>query len=437
MKRVLMISPHFPPDASAGTHRVRVIAPHLERFGWRPTVLTVQPQDYEGRIDAALGAMVPASLDVNRVRAWPSRWTRRAGLGDLGLRALPALRRRARDLMTESAYDAVYITTYPIYPALLGPSIRRQFGTPFVLDLQDPWVGEWGSTVGGGRDGTPDLKSRMSRAVATRIERRVLPQAAAVTSVSSALLDELADRYSELRDRPRVTMPIGMDANDVEYARARHTPSLVDTSDGRVHLVYVGTMLPLAGDTLAALFAAVKQLRISDPALAARLQMDFVGTSNRSTDEVMPVVLARARDAGLADMVTEHAPRIGYLDALQALLSASIVLVLGSTERRYTASKLAPALASGRPLLVITHGESDIHRALDDVSRHGIAIAAFGDAGPSLATTDCIFRQLRAWLQHPPPQRRVAENDLAAFSAVHLARTLAGVLDVVTTEAHA
>ena len=98
-----MISPHFPPDASAGTHRVRVIAPHLEQFGWRPTVLTVRPEDYEGRVDTALGAMVPSSLDVNRVHAWPSRWTRLAGLGDLGLRAFPALRKRAATLMARSS----------------------------------------------------------------------------------------------------------------------------------------------------------------------------------------------------------------------------------------------------------------------------------------------------------------------------------------------
>ena len=43
MRRLLMISPHFPPDSSAGTHRVRLLAPYLEAFGWRPTVLTVAP----------------------------------------------------------------------------------------------------------------------------------------------------------------------------------------------------------------------------------------------------------------------------------------------------------------------------------------------------------------------------------------------------------
>jgi len=58
-----MISPHFPPDSSAGTHRVRLLAPHLASYGWTPTVLTVAEQDYEGRIDPELGALVPPSLE--------------------------------------------------------------------------------------------------------------------------------------------------------------------------------------------------------------------------------------------------------------------------------------------------------------------------------------------------------------------------------------
>ena len=93
-----MISPHFPPDSSAGTHRVRLLAPHLASYGWTPTVLTVDEQDYEGRIDPELGALVPPSLEVVRTRAIPAHVTRRFGLGDLGLRALPGLGRAAWSL---------------------------------------------------------------------------------------------------------------------------------------------------------------------------------------------------------------------------------------------------------------------------------------------------------------------------------------------------
>jgi hypothetical protein len=86
-RRVLLVSPHFPPDTNAASHRVRLLAPHLAGFGWEPTVLTVDPVDYEGRIDPALAALVPDSVRVVRCRAWNHRWTRRIGLGDLGLRS--------------------------------------------------------------------------------------------------------------------------------------------------------------------------------------------------------------------------------------------------------------------------------------------------------------------------------------------------------------
>ena len=61
-----MISPHFPPDSSAGTHRVRLLAPHLPEYGWEPTVLTVAAEDYEGRLDHALAELVPPTLRVVR-----------------------------------------------------------------------------------------------------------------------------------------------------------------------------------------------------------------------------------------------------------------------------------------------------------------------------------------------------------------------------------
>ena len=88
MRRVLMVSPHFPPDSSAASHRVRLLAPHLAAAGWTPTVVTLEPSAYEGRLDRDLAALVPPSLDVVRATAWRPSSTRWAGLGDLGLRAV-------------------------------------------------------------------------------------------------------------------------------------------------------------------------------------------------------------------------------------------------------------------------------------------------------------------------------------------------------------
>src|SRR5215467_6707676 len=98
MPRVLMLSPQFPPDSSAAAHRVRLLAPHLPQYGWEPTVVSVDPRDYESRIDLGLVGLVPGSLRVIRCRALPSRWTRRFGVGDLGLRAFLGLLRTCSDL---------------------------------------------------------------------------------------------------------------------------------------------------------------------------------------------------------------------------------------------------------------------------------------------------------------------------------------------------
>src|SRR5262249_40268565 len=104
VRRLLMISPHFPPDSSAATHRVRLLAPHLPDCGWEPTVLTVDEQDYEGRLDQELAALIPQSLRVVRTRALSPRLTRAVGLGDLGLRALPGLRRAAWELIQRDRF---------------------------------------------------------------------------------------------------------------------------------------------------------------------------------------------------------------------------------------------------------------------------------------------------------------------------------------------
>ena len=55
MRRVLMLSPHFPPDSSAATHRVRLLAPHLPEYGWEPIVVTAEPDGYEGPLDVEIG----------------------------------------------------------------------------------------------------------------------------------------------------------------------------------------------------------------------------------------------------------------------------------------------------------------------------------------------------------------------------------------------
>src|SRR2546422_346146 len=79
-------------------------------------------------------------------------------------------------------------------PALLGPLLKRRFGLPFILDYQDPWVGSWGLTVGGGEGGSPDLRSRLSRLLGLALEPWVVGAANAITAVSARTYEDVLAR---------------------------------------------------------------------------------------------------------------------------------------------------------------------------------------------------------------------------------------------------
>jgi hypothetical protein len=379
MRRVLMVTPHFPPDSSAASHRVRLLAPHLPGAGWRPTVVTVERTGYEGRLDPELEALVPVSLDVVRAGAWPARWTRRVGLGDLGIRAFAGLRRACRACLARERFDALFITVYPVYPALLGPRLKAEFGVPFVLDYQDPWVGEWGQSVGGGANGAPDWKSRASRRLGCWLEPPVVRAADALVAVSQGTIDGIVHRIPAASRVPHGVIPLGFEPCDFEQVRSR-TPRVTAFApdDGLVHLCYVGTVLPTGVGTLELLLRGLARARAED-AGARRIRLHFFGTSNQSTADRMRVLPA-AGACGVADSVTESPARLGYLDALSVLTLASGILLLGSSEPHYTASKLYPALLARRPLLALFHADSSVVSILAAAAREpSVRVVAYRD----------------------------------------------------------
>jgi glycosyltransferase involved in cell wall biosynthesis len=438
MRRILMVSPHFPPDTSAATHRLRLLGTHLNEFGWTPTILTVDPKDYEGRLDRDLLSLVPQDLDVMRIRAWSPSWTRRFGLGDLGLRAYAGLRRACRNLLAEHEYDCFFVTIYPSYPALLGGFVKRVARIPFVLDYQDPWVGAWGSTVGPGPNGRPDLKSRLSRGLASLLEPIAVRSADAITAVSEGTYRGVQERLPEARRIPCLEIPLGGERADFEYLRShpREAPRRED-GEGMVHLSYVGTLLPHGVSTLRSFLQAAAVLRQRVPGLYARLRVHFIGTSNQSAGAVEGRVGPEARRFGVEDIVREEPRRIDYLDALNVLVRSNAILLMGSSERHYTASKLYPALLAERPILAIFHEESSVVSILRRTVRTPSArIVTYDDRNPAETREEAIFEALRSIVEKPVYERSAV--DLAAvdeFSARSMARRLSELLDRIAARA--
>jgi len=433
-RRVLMIAPHFPPDTGAATHRVRLLAPYLQEFGWEPTVLTVEKSSNEGRRDPELEAMVPADLRIVRAPAWNASWTRKLGMGDLGLRAFTGLRREANRLLSTENFDALFITIFPTYPALLGPMLKSRFGVPFVLDYIDPWVSAWGDEVGGGKNGSVDFKSRLTRIAALRLEPIAVRAADAVTAVSAGTYEAIRERIPELNGIPCAAIPYGGDAADFAYLRqSRRHNKWFERSDGDFHICYVGTLLPLGFETLRAVLRGLAMLRESAPQAYDRIRIHFFGTSNQTVGDPAYSVMPVARDLGVERRVTEHPLRVDYLDALTVHVEASAILLMGSSERHYTASKLYPALLSGRPLLAVFHAESSVAEIMKRVTAPPYShLVTYSAADPAENHAAEISAALRSLVENPSTaQIEWPQSELEKFSARSLAGELAHVFDLV------
>jgi hypothetical protein len=413
-RSVLIVSPYFPPSTLAGVHRARHLAKYLPACGWRPIVIRVHERRYAERPDLDLARLVPDSVEQVRTEAVPAHWAKMAGIGDIGLRGFFPLKMAIAKLASEIRPEVVLITGSPYYPMLLAGWVKRRLKLPVVLDFQDPWVSAEGATR------ARWSKGGLAHRLAVVLEPRAVRHADFITSVSERQNMEMAARYA-LDQTRTAAIPIGGDPDDFEALRA-HPPAnpSVRLDATKINLSYVGTFLPRGCLPVRTVFRALHGLRQSHPGLAARMRVNFVGTSNQPDDYDGHRVRPIAEEEGVGDLVVETPQRVPFLEALSVLANSQGLLLIGSDEPHYTASKIYPALMCGRPYVSLFHQESSSHSIL----RIAGGGRTFG-FGASVELPALIAPLRVALLELATTPERLGCADLAAY-AEYTAHSVSG-----------
>ena len=413
-RQVLLLSPHFLPSNLAGVHRVRLMSAQLRSFGWQPTIVTVDPTCYEEPSDATLMNLMPEGVLVERVGAWPARICRPLGIGDVSLRAQRALRDRVCTLIERLHPSLIFATVLPGYTSLIGAWAKRRFRIPFVLDYQDPW--------GTGLDSKKRWnKAWLANRIARFLEPGVLKQVDALTAVSDETLDSVRLRNLIPRGIPIESIPIGADENDHAVARL-HGRSLISPGAGIFHIAYLGTITHRMLPALEAFLGALKRMDHK----GKRILLHLLGTFE-------PDVVQAAERAGVRENVSVHPRRISYLDALRTMQDADLLLLIGSTDSHYTASKIFPYWLSEKPILGIFHRDSTIVPLSRELG--GVHLALFGRSSGVEACIEQVTSALRRAVKgekvvpprveaafEPYSPRGVAERYARLFDAVAVRR---------------
>jgi len=427
MRKVLIVSPHFAPVNTADMHRVRLCLLWLREHGWEPTVLAVAPESIEGAVlEPLLEKTYPNDIRIIRVRGISPKLTRPFGIGSLWLRCGRALRKAGEALLKQEKFDLVFFSTTTFNSFSLGPRWLRKFGVPYVLDYHDPWVNDYYERTGtpppGGR-----LKYAFSQWQAKRHEAKAVLNAAQIIAVSSSYGPELCRHYPTLSPEKIHHLPFGASPKDIEIARSHHPkPSLVCFGDGNVHFVYTGRVVAGMTYALRILFRAFALYKRNYPDKAAQMRLHFIGTDYAPSPLGQQWVMPTAQVEQVADHVTEHCYRVPYFDALSYLCHADALMLIGSDEPSYSASKVFPYLFAQQPFITIAHQESPMLKLSREVGH--ISSYSFSEKDTEERAETTIQQIHDEWFvakaYRSPSQNLIKKSNLDPYSAKKMTHNL-------------
>lgn len=371
MKRVLFVTYYFPPAGGPGVQRSLKFVKYLPKYGWRATVLTVDPEFAAyPNFDPGLSGEIPDEASVLRTNARDpyAAYARMmgvqkkdaVGVGFLSrqktgfrerlarwIRAnlfLPDARvgwvryaiREARQEVERQTYDAIYSSGPPHSTHLIARELRHRTGLPWILDLRDAWP--------------PDSFAHLlpMSAFARRLDARKRTASFDAADLLVAVSESLCRDAAAQTPTPVEIIPNGFDEEDF---------SLVEPIENEVFtIVYVGNIS--ADQNPTALWHVIKQRNTvgAEPEMRVR----FVGNVARE-------VLGAVEQAGLRRHV-DFIPYVEHGEAIRHMCGAELLLL--SINRvpnpaGIVTGKLYEYLASGRPILCFSPVDGDATGIVD------------------------------------------------------------------------
>lgn len=329
-------------------------------------------------------------------------------------------------MLREKQHDAVFFST-TMFPVMsLGPSWKQRFGVPYILDFQDPWLTDYYDRPGAPPPPGGRVKYEASRMVARILEPPTVRQADHILCVSPSYPSALMRRHPSLRQDQFTVMPFGAPEADFELlARQPIAQSAFDPSDGMQHWASVGVITAQHRVALRPFFAAVARHRAEHPAIWQRRRLHFIGTSYART-HAEPSVLPVAREFSQQDIVEESVSRVPYLEALQIMRDADRIMMFGTDDPTYTASKIYPCLLAGRPIIAVFHESSS---AVAMLRQCGVeSVVPVSPDGSEQAPAERLYAILSAEGVATPLNAEFMEQ----FTARAMTRRLCGIFDSVS-----
>ena len=434
LRKVLMIAYAFPPTGGPGVQRPAKFAKYLSRFGWVPTVWTVDvaqglPRDasllddlppdvtiltqgaggaiasvrrkLRGFLDSApssVASRFAAALDW-RLQAWHTAASFPDDCASWAKQSIAPLTR----LIERENIEVIFSTLSPPSNHLLGLELKRRTHRPWVADFRDLWTDDY-------RYNEP---SSRRRAAHRRFEQEVLDEADAVVGVAPRQTRILAERTVDQSDK-YFTITNGFDPDD--FLGPAPTRA---SSDQRFVLTYVGRLdLVRTHDEL---FAGLQEFADRNDVTPERFLLRIVGHANTETQ-------GRIRATGLP---CEFLNYVDHTEAVREMRSADALLLIapnGPNAETVICAKVFEYLAARKPILVVGPADGECERIVQDC--HAGVSVTFDQT----EIAGAMGRLFDAWCAGSPCPGARPES-YQRYSRIEQTRKLVSVFDRVAGDA--
>jgi glycosyltransferase involved in cell wall biosynthesis len=323
----------------------------------------------------------------------------------------PAIRRFS-DLKREELPQLVFATGGPWTSLLVGETLAKRFGVPFIADYRDPWTS----------NPYDSYSSSFLADKAKRLEQFVCASAARVIANTEELRLKLCDDYPQVRNKC-ITIPNGFDREGFIEEDGTNTlmdqPATQSVDAGGVELCHFGTVYGKRSPLQ--LFQAMWELHEERLVTAAQIRMRFVG----AWDVTDPRCEKLAQELEKHGFLRREAP-ISHQVCVRQMARARVLLIIQPDSPLQVPGKIYEYIAVGRPLLLIG-GEGATAKL---VERHQLGLCCPND----VSHIKPLLRQVaRGDLALKPPAKGCTD----CFDYQMLTGELAQLLDTVLAEREA
>lgn len=370
MKKVLVVSYHFPPDPAIGSLRISGLAKYLPEFCWEPVILTRRwdrpPEerfhlietDYHDVVSSfkkkiglrpSLGVEKQCGLKIKKkknpfshcvnfieeVVAYPDA---HRGWTDYAVTAGDAFLR-------ENRVDAILSTSFPVTCHIIAKRLSEKHGIPWVADLRDLWTLNHYYHY-----------SRLRRLRERRLEVRTLSAADSLITVSEDLAAALRTLH---RSKDVFSIPNGFDPEEMASESSPKT--------GKFTITYAGSLYRGRRDP-AMLLRALHELILEDKIKKLDVEVNFFGQKQDWLEEEI-------KNFDLTDTVKQN----GFISREESLTrqrgSQVLLLLLWDhpDETGVYTGKIFEYLTSKRPVLAVGGPKGVIKTMLKETNAGGYA----------------------------------------------------------------